>query len=543
MQKVMKKEMSNDRLTTYFVYTAGMMVFLTLIYGYLHPLGLFGGTPLCTAWCIGVVTSLLLLYRFELKRNQRSIAWTQFILSWLLPLSVPVFFEGSNIINRARYKQVGGDMLYDLAFLRLDDFFLGWLYPKGQMALWLDNSSILGPTTTLGCWMVEIFQIMYVSYYFWGNAIALYLMWQYFYVCVYKGYGSNDYKLVQWRRMQMFMTAWVSTYLLNFFCHLVFPAVSPRIYLEDEYRHNRLNGIFLGDLLRNAISSAASQSYSVFPSGHCSMSLLAASLAHRLGFRVYSYIAGTAAVLICLATQILRYHYFSDFLFAWVLVGFGLFFGGFFLRTSFPHYLMQPFLEGEPDSCSSSIPPSFGSSSSSPSASLLSSVSVSLYPSAFSVSSSLSSSSSALSLSSSSSSSVTAATSSSSSSTTATTGLELDILNSVRSIHRCNNNDKTNTDDTHFSSSSSPLLSIGGAYDHTNNNNNNTRDDVGRFSLSNDGGRYTYDAFLREGALLSSKGLTRLQLDCSCFRRYLNAIVKKKESSSLAANSNIATCQ
>lgn len=35
----------------------------------------------------------------------------------------------------------------------------------------------------------------------------------------------------------MYLTAWVGTFLLNFLLNLVFPAVSPRIYIADEYRN------------------------------------------------------------------------------------------------------------------------------------------------------------------------------------------------------------------------------------------------------------------------------------------------------------------
>ncbi len=34
----------------------------------------------------------------------------------------------------------------------------------------------------------------------------------------------------------MFLTGWLGTFLLNFALNLTFPAVSPRIYLADEYQ-------------------------------------------------------------------------------------------------------------------------------------------------------------------------------------------------------------------------------------------------------------------------------------------------------------------
>ena len=68
----------------------------------------------------------------------------------------------------------------------MDEAIWGWLWPKGQMALWLDTQMSFGVTTQVGRMYAELFQILYVSYYFWGNAIGIFLAYKYFYFCVYK---------------------------------------------------------------------------------------------------------------------------------------------------------------------------------------------------------------------------------------------------------------------------------------------------------------------------------------------------------------------
>lgn len=68
----------------------------------------------------------------------------------------------------------------------MDNALLGWLFPKGQLALYLDTQSDFGVTTGIGRVYAEILQILYISYYFWGNAIGVWLAYQYFYYCVYK---------------------------------------------------------------------------------------------------------------------------------------------------------------------------------------------------------------------------------------------------------------------------------------------------------------------------------------------------------------------
>jgi len=138
----------------------------------------------------------------------------------------------------------------------------------------------------------------------------------------------------------MFLTAFVGAFIFNFICNLAFPAVSPRIYLKDLYK-TEIKGLFFANIIRGALTSAASNTFSAFPSGHCGISWLTSLLAYRMGYRTYSLLSFIAAILITIATLILRYHYFVDALFATMILLFGMFFGGFTTQESFQQNLQM----------------------------------------------------------------------------------------------------------------------------------------------------------------------------------------------------------
>jgi hypothetical protein len=151
---------------------------------------------------------------------------------------------------------------------------------------------------------------------------------------------------LQWRCIQMFVTAWVGAFVFNHLINLCFPAVSPRIYLATEYQ-NELRGLWVLASMRNAITAAAANTFSAFPSGHCGLSILAVLLASRIHGLAHWYTRAVmvSTVLIVLATQVLRYHYFVDFLFSLVVVGFGAWFGGFHDLSVYNHSLSARGLE------------------------------------------------------------------------------------------------------------------------------------------------------------------------------------------------------
>eukprot|EP01135_Chromosphaera_perkinsii_P006381 Nk52_evm110s485 gene=Nk52_evmTU110s485 len=229
------------------------------------------------------------------------------------------------------YKAVGNVVmahperkLYDFALTSIDDLLLGFAFPHGQIALWTDKNEWIGPTSLVGKLLTEVLTVFYVSYYLWGVVVALLLLRD-----LGKAHGSNPLKAnsIEWSRTQMFMCTWLGTYMLNFLLNLIFPAVSPRLYLVDQYT-NPLEGFAIADALNKSVKEAAKGSFGAFPSGHVAISW-AVALAGKHHYPFYGKIASYAASLITAATLVLRYHYFIDALGAMVLVYFGLSFGGY----------------------------------------------------------------------------------------------------------------------------------------------------------------------------------------------------------------------
>ena len=112
---------------------------------------------------------------------------------------------------------------------------------------------------------------------------------------------------------------------------------------------NEITGFFIANSLRAAITSAAAQTYSAFPSGHCGLSWLVPIMAYRMGYKRYTVATAIAATLISSATLLLRYHYFADFLFSVFVVYWGAWFGGFHTASCYEASLNGDWKEAEKD--------------------------------------------------------------------------------------------------------------------------------------------------------------------------------------------------
>lgn len=306
--------LSKDRVERCFAYLITVIILLTITYCLIKP----SGAPICTLWSTLIV--ICYMYIDHNKYNQLFRA----ILFLLLLISVGVYYDGTNVVNRYRYNISGDTILYDESLVRLDTYLLGHIFPYGQIALYLDNSKYIGVNSVIGPYYAEILQLFYVSYYVWGNAVAAWLYYNY----LISKTTTDKYK--SWRRILMFLTTWTGTFMINFICSLIFPAVSPRLYLRHQY-NNEIHGLLLCDLLRAGLTVAAKGTYSAFPSGHCGLSMVAALIAYRCRHMIHRYcviLICIAAVLISLATVVMRYHYFVDFLSSFALVAIGAYWGG-----------------------------------------------------------------------------------------------------------------------------------------------------------------------------------------------------------------------
>jgi len=234
--------------------------------------------------------------------------------------------------------------LWDPVFLAMDNSLLGWIFPRGQVGLWAQSSSLLNPSMPLGRLTTEVLQCTYMTYYLWGNGMLLFLTLMSFKKRGEPATGTlarfvqsvldwvpydNGSSWMAWRKTRMLLYGWIMAYCLNFAMNFATPAVSPRLWLQAEY-NTPLEGLFLGQIFQNAIKSAAGgdafkpKSFGAFPSGHVGLTWLAAIAAGHLGLHKYSKLATVGACLMTCAVVYLRYHYFVDALFASTLVYTGL---------------------------------------------------------------------------------------------------------------------------------------------------------------------------------------------------------------------------
>jgi hypothetical protein len=180
--------LSPDRVERHYAYLLSGLVGASLLFGLMKSEGplLLWGSPICSLWSTALVAVTLGNVWAEQRHFWRLFEATRGVQFLLCMLSVLIYYEGSNVVNRYRYAALGPAMLWDPVLLRMDNALWGWLWPQGQMALWLDTQTLFGVTTFLGRCYAEVFQILYVSYYFWGNAIGVVLTAKYFYFSVWK---------------------------------------------------------------------------------------------------------------------------------------------------------------------------------------------------------------------------------------------------------------------------------------------------------------------------------------------------------------------
>jgi hypothetical protein len=155
--------------------------------------------------------------------------------------------------------------------------------------------------------------------------------------------------------MRMASYSMAGAYMLTFVINFAVPAMSPRLYLHDEYSAD-LEGLLVAKALNEALKKGAGgdprhpMSFGAFPSGHVGLTWLPACIAWRLGFTAvchampcggwapgmtqchvtvqYGRVVVAGAVAMTGAVLYLRYHYLSDALAAIaVLVPAGLYAG------------------------------------------------------------------------------------------------------------------------------------------------------------------------------------------------------------------------
>jgi len=292
--------------------------------------------PLTIIFAFAVSILILVSYVFtSFAKNNKWYLYSITVLAVGLGLTIPSFFEatGAVVIGTERHLST-----WDGKLVNADSSLLGWIFPKGQMGLFFDKSTVAGPYSFIGELSTEIFQLSYISYYIWGYFMEIYILFN-----LWKCYKSKDAAQMKmmpiWdQRLKMFICSWISTYFVVFSINLLFPAVSPRVYLNKDYE-NKLTGFGFAGFVRDKIENAAKGSFGSFPSGHIATSWAISFASYPIS-HTYAFVSGVAAFLITIATMYLRYHYFVDFLAAIPVIIICLLFGGFYSLSS----LKQSFL-------------------------------------------------------------------------------------------------------------------------------------------------------------------------------------------------------
>ncbi|MBN23058.1 MAG: hypothetical protein CL678_17365 [Bdellovibrionaceae bacterium] len=212
----------------------------------------------------------------------------------------------------------------DYLLFQSDQFLLGWLFPDGQLALALDQSTILNPETFYGKTLIDFFSLVYISFFVWGVGLVLYLLAQLYWT----------HHSFYWKNLRRLLTGWGGVYIINFVFYVCVPAIGPRYYRMDLYQHS-MDGWGISGVIQHMIRVGQDTPWDCFPSGHTAMSWLVAFAALQMAPR-YGRITLVVAVLMTLSTLILRYHYFTDLVFSVFLIALGVFWGGFLRKPQNP---------------------------------------------------------------------------------------------------------------------------------------------------------------------------------------------------------------
>lgn len=271
----------------------------------------YGNAWSVPAFLIGmtsITVTILYVYKAEnstWKQNEIKL----YILIIISGVELYLFFLASSRIASKK-------KLMDNAIVKVDEFFLGGLFPKGQISLYLDENKNFGPNAVGGKIINNILILFYFTYYLNPYVFIFIVLFK---NCIketihrYKNNGekSPTYN-ISWNRFYFTLAVYISTYIQIFFINSIVPAVSPRLYLKDEYK-NDIVYVGLNKYMVNIKDDASANS---FPSGHVAETFcLFFPFLEMKRYFVACFVL-IVSILIGLATVILRYHYFAD-----VLVG------------------------------------------------------------------------------------------------------------------------------------------------------------------------------------------------------------------------------
>ena len=300
--------------TEKFFFTVLFISFFFSIYVVIHhqPMG-------STTFLIGIITLILVIiilsiYQIEKYWLQKEIL--MFILLLYLATHLPIYFVGTARI--AISKKLNDDII-----LKIDELILGYLFPKGQFALYIDQNNILGPNKPIGKFINNTLQICYFFYYL-IPYISMYVMLyancvkETIYRCLNNGKISMSYNR-NWNNILFLFGVYHLTLYVVFTINSLIPAGSPRIHIKQEFQNPLILTGFAKFLNRVCKDSKSANS---FPSGHVAEPLSIALSLFGIKWRITGTIVLICTILMWWATLFLRYHYFIDIVFS-ILIAMG----------------------------------------------------------------------------------------------------------------------------------------------------------------------------------------------------------------------------
>lgn len=240
--------------------------------------------------------------------------------------ALPAYFFCANAVIRREQPVT----THDDELVKADTALLGWLFPMGQLSLFLDQSPLLSPESAIGSFVGRFLSVVYVSYYFYGYAMVGFSAIIWIYQLVHNGRNPKTDRF--WRACEQVAACWTFSFMFTFLLNTLVPARSPRLYLKDKFKHSLLNAKKAADgtpakpsafnvWLHKTIHQ--DNTYGSFPSGHVGETLSVA-IAGKVVGKQYSNkflsVSGDIVMVVSFfmasATLWLRYHYFADVLVA-----------------------------------------------------------------------------------------------------------------------------------------------------------------------------------------------------------------------------------
>ena len=94
------------------------------------------------------VSTLILLYLYLTKYVLHGSLWLKreimlYVIMIVMALHLPAYYLSSARVTHSKE-------LKDESVIAMDNFLLGWIFPKGQVSLYLDKNDYIGPHTGFG---------------------------------------------------------------------------------------------------------------------------------------------------------------------------------------------------------------------------------------------------------------------------------------------------------------------------------------------------------------------------------------------------------